>query len=60
MPIGGSHGKKPPNPQTVPKQHGKKPKMPKVSTKTHGVKPPAPPKRKGKSIFGSFFEGLGK
>lgn len=50
------NGKKPPDPQSVPKQHGKKPKAPKVSTKIHGSKPPPPPPRQGKpGILGRLF-----
>lgn len=28
MPVGGNHGRKPPNPHHVPKSHGKKPAAP--------------------------------
>lgn len=36
------NGRKPPNPQHLPKSHGRRPTAPKVSTKSHGSKPPAP------------------
>jgi hypothetical protein len=36
------NGRRPPNPQNIPKQHGRRPAAPKVSTKTHGKKPPPP------------------
>jgi len=55
MPVGGDHGRKPPNPRYVPKQHGKKPPMGKPN---HGRKPAPPPQRSGKTTCCSMVAAV--
>jgi hypothetical protein len=45
--MAGPNGRKPPNPNQVPKQHGRKPSSPATAPKQHGRKPPAPPAHDG-------------
>jgi hypothetical protein len=50
MPVGGNHGRKPPNPTKVTPIHGKKPPMPRNKPGQHGRKPPPPPPRTGRNM----------